>query len=106
VPVRAIGIAWYRREDYDRLMSMFPDREKLAGTFDDWLHNAERTYNRLLLEGFVIEKALLDPETFPNWCRANGMKMDAEGRLLYAREYAAKKHGAESTGMGPGITPA
>jgi hypothetical protein len=100
VPVSVVGIAWYRRADYDRLMSIFPDREELPDTFEDWLSDAQRTYNELLLNGIIVEKAFLDPETFPKWCRANGMKMDTDGRLRYATEYAASKHGAESTGAG------
>lgn len=32
-----IGLGWYRREEWDRLLQMFPDRAKLHDTYDDWL---------------------------------------------------------------------
>jgi hypothetical protein len=32
-----IGLGWYRREDWDRLLQMFPDRAQLHDAYDDWL---------------------------------------------------------------------
>jgi hypothetical protein len=86
-----VGISWYRREDYDLLMSMFLDRENLDDTFDDWHSQALEVSAKLTREGLVVEKAFIDPATFPEWCRANGLKMDAKGRVQYANEWAAKK---------------
>jgi hypothetical protein len=86
-----VGIAWYRREDYDLLMSMFLDRENLDDTFDEWLSQALQVSDKLTREGLVVEKAIVDPNTFPAWCGSNGLEMDAKGRMQYANECAAKK---------------
>lgn len=90
--VTVTGIAWYRREDYDRLKEMFKDGDKLAATFDRWLAQAQSIYDRLTAEGNVVVKAEISPETFPGWCRAHGMEMDAKARMAYGNECAAEKH--------------
>jgi hypothetical protein len=89
------GIAWYRAEDYDRLKSMFPDGWKLPDTFESWLHTAQIVYDKLTAGGFVVVKAYIDPDAFPEWCRARGMKMTTEARTAYANECAADSRRAK-----------
>ena len=80
-------------------MSMFPDGKELPDTFDDWHSQALEAYDKLTGEGLVVEKALIDPATFPDWCWANGMKMDTSGRTRYATEWVEKKHKVDSDGL-------
>jgi hypothetical protein len=40
-------------------------------------------------EGFLLVKAYIDPDTFPEWCRSHGMEMDAKARVNFAQDYAA-----------------
>jgi len=84
-----LGIAWYRREDYERLKAMFIDGDNLPDTYDEWLTIANRTYNVMSAGGLVVVKALIDPETFPEWCSANGEKLDRQARSTYAAKKAA-----------------
>ncbi len=96
--VRVTGIFWYRsREDYDRLKAMSKDGWKLPDTFDDWLQSAQNVLEELTSEGLVVEKAYVDPDTFPEWCRARGLEMDTKARLEYGTEFAAKKARAQQT---------
>ncbi len=90
--VKVTGIAWYRPEDYTRLRAMFTDGDKLPETYDKWLTAAQGLCDRLTGEGHVIEKAIIDPDTFPDWCRANGKGLDAQGRMAYGNECAARKY--------------
>jgi hypothetical protein len=46
----------------------------------------------LTLEGFNIVKVYIDPETFPAWCKKNGLEMDAKARAQYALGIAQGKH--------------
>ena len=88
--VQVVGIAWYRREDYDRLMSMFSDAGDLPATFDKWRAKADKAHRVLTRQGLIVAKALVDPETFPDWCRARGMEMDKHARMKYGMEWASK----------------
>jgi hypothetical protein len=80
----AIGVAWYRAEDYDRLKSMYEDADQLPDTFEEWLAIAEGVRNTMIAQGFIIRKVYLDPDTFPQWCKEHGLSMDATGRTRYA----------------------
>jgi hypothetical protein len=93
--VRTVGVAWYRPEDYERAKAMFKDGQNLPDTFDSWLTTAKKVYQKLAGEGLIVEKAYIDPDTFPEWCRTHGKEMDARGRMDYAREYAARKLAAD-----------
>jgi hypothetical protein len=88
------GISWYRREDYDRLKAMFTDGSKLPDTFESWLQNAQNLHDKLTGEGRAVVKAYIDLETFPEWCRAHGLGMDAKARIAYGNECAANKYRA------------
>jgi hypothetical protein len=89
----AIGVTWYRnRADYDRLMGMFTDRDVLPDTYEEWLKTAQDALSVLTLQGINVVKAYFDPDTFPDWCKANGHKMDADARAEYGSAYAALQH--------------
>lgn len=86
----AIGITWYRREDYARLQALFPDGDKIADTYEDWVKQAENIAGRMTLEGFTVVKAYISPKTFPAWCKARGFEMDAKARTEWSREFAER----------------
>jgi hypothetical protein len=94
--VSAAGIAWYRSQDYDRLKTMFPDGWKLPDTFEEWLEIAQILYDKLTADGHLVVKAYIDPNTFPEWCRAKGMEMDADARMDFGNDCAAAHHRAKS----------
>jgi hypothetical protein len=87
-PLTYIGIAWYHREDYLALKAMFRDGKKLPDTFDDWRKIVRESTEMLRGDNVEIVKAYIDPKTFPEWCRARGMKMNAKARMQYPAEYA------------------
>jgi len=95
MPVSLVGIAWYRREDYDNLKATFKDSEDLPDTFDEWLEKAERVSGTLTGQGIAVVKAYIDPETFPAWCRDHGFEMDKVARMEFGTECAANKLSAQ-----------
>ena len=90
LPIQAVAMVWYHEADYDRLMALFVDGAKLHRTFLQWQDQAEQGRKRLLRQGKVVVKAHIDPATFPEWCRANGHKLDASGRMAFANLEAVR----------------
>jgi hypothetical protein len=70
--VSKMGIAWYRREDYDRLRRIFSDGANLPQHYDDWLKLAEKLAERLKNQGQAFQRVYIDPDTFPDWCARTG----------------------------------
>ena len=88
-----IGIAWYKSDDYETLRRLFADGENLPTTYGEWLKNAKRVVNQLRRDGQAFEKVYIGPETFPAWCAARGLDLDANARTRFSAESVSGKHG-------------
>lgn len=86
--VQVIGFAWYKEADYQRLKAMFIDGNKLPATFLQWQDQAEQVFKRYFRQGKVCIKAYIDPDTFPAWCAARGLNIDAKARMEFANTEA------------------
>lgn len=86
--IAALGIAWYREEDYQTLLGIFTDAELLPATYREWLRRAEKLELKEKLAGRAVVRAYIDPHTFPDWCRERGLNVDAKGRMAFANEVA------------------
>lgn len=84
LPIEAIGIPWYARDDYRRILEVMEDAHLLPKTFDKWLYRAEKTRQEHLRSGVIVVKAQIEPDAFVAWCRENSQHVDASGRNAYA----------------------
>jgi hypothetical protein len=90
---RAIGVPWYVRQDYSRLLAIMEDADVLPPRYDQWLQRAERFERDRLREGQIVVRAIIDPQNFPAWCAARGLNVDAKGRAAFAGEEARRHVG-------------
>jgi hypothetical protein len=89
-PIGATGMAWYRKEDYPALLKIFTDRHLLPKTFEEWEKKAETGHKKLLTDGFIVIKSYIDPKTFPAWCAAQSLNVNADARMKFASMEAAR----------------
>jgi hypothetical protein len=90
--IERLGMAWYHREDYKKLLKIFTDSHLLPNTYDKWHRFAEEGVDRLSSDGFTVEKVYIEPKTFPAWCRANGLDIDAKARLAFTDDVVGRKY--------------
>jgi hypothetical protein len=83
-------MAWYKAENFNRLRAMFEDGNKLHRTYKEWLVAAETGRNRFESQGVRVICVDIDPDQFPEWCKANRMKLNAEARNKYSSLIAYK----------------
>src|SRR5271168_2311190 len=81
-----IGLGWYRREDWDRLLQMFPDRAKLHDTYDEWLRDVQQGEKLVKREGNVVKRIFVDPDELAAWCALRGVEPVASARAEYVCE--------------------
>ena len=93
--VSVIGIAWYKREDYETLKRMFTDGDNLPETYGEWLKTAERVVSQLRRDGQAFKKVYIDPDIFPAWCASRSLELDATARSQFSAESAFGKHDTE-----------
>lgn len=94
--VSAVGVPWYTRQNYKRILEVMSDAHVLPTTFDAWQHAAEKVLERARRRGATPVKALIDPETFPDWCRQRGLDADANARSQFACAVALVHYTLES----------
>ena len=88
--IQAIGFPWYKRENFARLRALFEDGHKLHRTYDEWFAAAEGACKAQEIKGVRVVRADIDPDDFPKWAEAQGMKLDANARSRYASFIAYK----------------
>jgi hypothetical protein len=89
-----IGLAWFRREEYPRLLGIFEDAHEMHDTWKEWERSAKKVEERFKAEGYVVERVHIDPDTFPEWCRSADLGIVASARSRFTAEMVAKRHGA------------
>lgn len=94
--IRVAGMVWYRPEDYDAIRRIMADGYKLTDPFHIWRMKAETGEKKMRRDGYIVVRAYIDPETFPDWCRSRGLDIDAKARMEYAnliaKEHAGNTH--------------
>jgi hypothetical protein len=86
-------MVWYRAEDYARVLEIMSDADKLSPTFEQWRLRAERGERDIRAQGFLVVRAMLDPEEFCAHCAARGIRPDAKAREEFAAETARQHFG-------------
>jgi len=61
---KVLGFAWYHKEHYDRLRTMFADGDKLHPNYEQWFHAANLGFQRFEGSGTVVEKVYVTPDEF------------------------------------------
>lgn len=92
VAVPVTGIAWYSRKNWPALKTILADASTLPDTFDEWRRSAAALESRMRHEGFIVERVDIDPETFPQWCKSQGLISDDRARSRFASEIATERH--------------
>ena len=85
-----LGVAWYRKEQWERLRSVSSDRDGLETTFEEWEEMAKRRFNELRIAGQTVEKVDVDVEELVIWCKGRGMEIDGKARSRFAAERLRK----------------
>jgi hypothetical protein len=89
--IRAAGISWYNKDDYQRALRVMIDPQVLPPTYSAWKKKAEAQESKWKSDGVIVIRAIIDPDEFPAWCRARGLNVDAKGRMAFASEFAMQQ---------------
>jgi len=86
--ISSLGIGWYNREDYPRILQIMEDAHVLPPTYDVWRKKAEGLESQVKASGAaVVVRAIIKPEEFVAWCASRGMKVDAKARTAFGSEF-------------------
>jgi len=86
--VTAVGLTWYYRGDYKRVLEIMTDSETFPATYEKWVRTAEAAEKHAQRSGRMVVRAMIDPQTFVSWCKSRGMEANAHARIAYTNEEA------------------
>jgi hypothetical protein len=95
-PPMRIGLAWFDREQWQRLTEVVPDRSELDDTYDQWERSAKETMKNLRRSGQAVEKVPIRIEELLAWCTLRGVAPDGKARSQFASEILQRKYGSKS----------
>ena len=92
-PPPAVGAYWINEEDYPALLRIFTDGNRMPRTWEEWLKIAEEMERGLKAYGHVVMRVHIDPNTFPDWCAAQGVNPGSEGRKKFVAAAVFERYG-------------
>jgi len=81
-----IGLGWYRRENWDRLLEMSPDQDQIHDTYDEWQKKGRQDGELVKHEGNIPKRLTVDPDELAAWCAMRGREPIASARAEYICE--------------------
>jgi hypothetical protein len=87
-----VGLPWVRKEDYAAFFHI-EDTHGLPTTWEKLIEFSEEAENGFQSDGMIVERVYIDPETFPDWGRRNGVGVNSQGRMRFAGMAVAEKYG-------------
>jgi hypothetical protein len=99
--IQSLGLTWYSRENYDRILEIMVDADKLPRNYDVWLKGAENGERRLKSSGRNVVRAMIDPEEFIAWCAVRGLTCDSNARQRWGADFAYAQMKNTSKGSRP-----
>lgn len=88
-----VGIAWYSRQDWERLREIVDDPENLEETYEEWLEMAEAAIDQIRASGYRPETVPIAVDALVAWCDKEDRDLTGEARAEFAAELLA--HQAE-----------
>jgi hypothetical protein len=80
----AVGVAWYEPDQWQQLLAVSVDRDKLEETYDQWVQDAERVIKELRRQGLHVVKVKVKIDELVAWCQSQKISVNGEARSQYA----------------------
>lgn len=69
-----VNLAFYRKKDWRKFLSMIDDRESMFDTWKEWHSSYLRTKNELTTNGLKVNDVQVDSNELNQYCRENRLK--------------------------------
>ena len=81
-----LGVAWYRKEQWSRLLEISRDRDQLEDTYEAWEANAKASLPKLRKRDVIPRRVDIDVEELLRWCRSERRPVDGSARAVFTAE--------------------
>ena len=88
-----VGVAWFDRKQWKRLIETVEDRSQLEDTYEQWHEAAIEAVRMIEAQGQKAEKVHVEVESLVSWCTDQGLPVNGESRAEYVRQIMRRRHG-------------
>lgn len=89
-PTPKAGVAWYGREQWERLRTIADDPENFHDTYEEWLANAQARTRDLKQKGVSVQRVDVDIDELRAWCEEQQCKLDGQARANFVVYFLEK----------------
>jgi hypothetical protein len=79
-----VGVAWYEPDQWQQLLAVSVDRDKLEETYAEWVQDAEKVIKELRRQGVQVVKVRVKIDELVAWCQRQNISVNGEARSQYA----------------------
>lgn len=83
-----LGVPWFQRKDYARILEVMADAHSLPRSFNAWQVHAEKVCRDVARLGSEAFPVVIEPEQFLEWCRSRDIRPDGKARAEFATAIA------------------
>lgn len=80
------GIVWYKRDEWDLLMSQFEDAAHMHKTWSEWRQAAEDGLEQMLRLGRIMIPMEISANEIMDFCRSNNLPNIGKTRALLCNQ--------------------
>ena len=88
-----VGMGFYKREQWERLLETADDAVILERSYDEWLGIFDSAIETIKGKGAAPELVMVDVEELLCFCREKGLFNNAKARALYVSELVRRRYG-------------
>ena len=88
-----VGIAWFDREQWQRLTEVVEDRSELDDTFEQWESSALQALRNLEHQGQRVEKVFINVNALHSWCKERALPVNGKSRAQYVSSLLQEREG-------------
>lgn len=91
----AIGLAWYRPDQWRRLRVLATDKDGFHDNYEDWVREGLRVIETTKEKGQRSIKVDVDVEELKRWCQDKGLQLDGKARSEFVVERLRRMYASD-----------
>ena len=81
-----LGIAWYSKDQWERLRQVASDQGNIEDTYEEWMANAEKALQDFKKTSTMTRRVHIDVEELITWCKSKNLLVNGASRSEFANE--------------------
>ena len=83
---KEVKLAFYRKEDWNRLLNSVVDKDTMHDTWEEWYREVMKLKKKLKNQGIIVHEVTIDIDQLKAYCLEHGLKNTGKIRSQYATE--------------------